>query len=155
MNKKEIITTAWQTIVSTLKEMSVDNMIIIRMYTEFLESLPETTLILEEHRSRNSYIQGTTRLYSFQELLSLSDVTKDKGRLCFSFNIDDKATITNGWFNCQEQFSGSWLETLDFLVNKVYEANLRVSFSEGQKEAFQKLIEELKKREGVNNESRT
>lgn len=143
MEKQEKIVQAWELLITVLKEIENNNDEVSKLYHALLKRLPNVVLVEFSHRTRNAYIQGVSDLFTLKNRCSLSDNEIKKQRLAFSFFLNDKAVINQGWYSGEEIFSGTWFETLDFIIKKIYESVDRQPFSEKKEKAFALFIKQL------------
>jgi hypothetical protein len=141
---KKLIVNAWQTLVVTLEDMRRDHEESVDIYIELLELLPGTTIVEENSRDKNLYIQGIVDLCTYGEFKVLSPIQKRNRTLAFRFNVHGRAIINRGFYDGPQLFSGTWLKTLEFIMGKIYKSHLRQNLSDDQRQAFKKLIGQLK-----------
>ncbi|MFA5155588.1 MAG: hypothetical protein WC453_04110 [Patescibacteria group bacterium] len=142
-DQKQEVVSALEALLSALDKMAAEHEDISALYSELLTSLPQTILVDDDVLSKNVFIQGTTELYTDQEFQILSDTKKKNRTLAFTF-LAERARVNKGFYDGPELFTGTWLETLEYIIQQVYKSNLRAGLTEEQKEAFRQLIRQLK-----------
>lgn len=143
MKKKEKIFEAWESLIRALKEIENNNDDAAKLYHALLKRLPNVVLVEFSHRTRNAYIQGVSDLFTLKNHCFLSDDEIKNQRLAFSFFLNDKAVINQGWYSGEEIFSGTWFETVDYLIKKIYQSTVRQPFSQKKEKAFAEFIKQM------------
>lgn len=143
MEKQEKIVEAWESLIAVLQEIETNNDDSAKLYHALLKRLPNVVLVEFSHRTRNAYMQGVSDLFTLKNRCYLSENEIKKQRLAFSFFLNDKAVINQGWYSGEEIFSGTWFETLDYLIKKIYQSTARQPFSEKKEKAFAEFIKQL------------
>ncbi|MGE5425551.1 MAG: hypothetical protein ACM3PZ_00470 [Bacillota bacterium] len=114
----------------------------ILLFNDILKRLPCTTMVDKEYLHTGELYRGTTELFPQAYWGYLSPSEKSKLTIAFAFSVEDKAKLTESWFDGQVIFEGNWIETLKTMLEMM--SLTEIGLTEKENNALKAFSEAIK-----------